>query len=353
MSYYQRRSSGLWTLVFLIIALVAFIIVARNPQFRTWLSQFGKTLGPQFQQPPQQPQQPQQPPTTPPPSPPSTTDGTISSDTTCPSGGETCQEDNQGRYDCDSVTADSYEATWCGSFSGDDLTIKLYGPPHSEEGDCCWCVLHITPGNGQFKSGGEGPHSGSNCDDKGDGESIGTTDNICVKAVMKPGPTMIGYALVNGQWKEMSSYTGPCGCSETKDEKSGDQVTFRCDGNFNTTCATVKPLGAGGITPAPSTPSPTEDDEEDEEDEPPPTPTPTPPATPTTCPANCEPFRNSPGTYQNCCRTASGGAVRARSARSYMYDKLHYKYEDARFLNPTSHFMITANYSRIRVGNLI
>jgi hypothetical protein len=170
--------------------------------------------------------------------------GPISQEGSCPAG-EACQQDGQGRYDCDEPKGDSYESTWCGSFSGDDLTIKLYGPQHSNDGDCCWCVLHVKPDSGQFVGGGEGPHPNSNCEDKGDGESIGTTSNICVKAVIQPGPTVTGYALMNGQWQQMITWTGPCGCDETSSSKTGDQVTFRNDGSFDTTCATVRPLGGG------------------------------------------------------------------------------------------------------------
>ena len=326
--YYRRRGGGgaLWFFVFIIVAIFALMMVARNPNFKTWLNSLlkpGTTPTP----PPPPPAAPSPTETPPPPS----GDGSISQETTCPSGGETCEEDDQGRYDCNSVTAEAYEATWCGSFSGDDLTIKMYGPPHSQEGDCCWCVLHVTPGDGLFKSGGEGPHSGGNCEDYGDGESIGTTDNICVKAVMQPGPTMIGYALMDGQWREMSRYTGHCGCEENSMEKTGDQVTFRNDGNFETTCATVKPLGAGGITPAPApgTTPPAEDEEdededeeEDEEEDSPPAATPPPPQT--TCPARCEPLRNAPQSYQACCQ--SGGAGVARMAmRKAMYSSFQHR----------------------------
>jgi hypothetical protein len=192
----------------------------------------------------------------------------ISPEPTCPAG-EECAEDDQGRFDCDEAKGDSYEATWCGSFSGDDLTIKLYGPPHSNDGDCCWCVLHIKPDSGQFVGGGEGPHPSSNCEDKGEGESIGTTSDICVKAVIQPGPHVTGYAVVDGAWKQMIDYTGDCGCDETASEKTGDQVTFRCDGDFNTTCATVKEFTADGSEPPPTTAPPPETTPPAEEEEPP------------------------------------------------------------------------------------
>lgn len=170
--------------------------------------------------------------------------GPISGGGTCPSG-ETCAKDDQGRYDCDNVTSTSYEATWCGSCSGDRLSIKLYGPKHSGSA-CCWCILYVD--NGKFIAGGEGPHPSSNCDKK-TGGSMGSSTNGCVKAVMTPGPTLRGYGLVGGQWKELISYTGPCGCDKTSNQKTGNQVTFRCDGQFTTKCATVRPLGgaAGGV----------------------------------------------------------------------------------------------------------
>lgn len=238
--YLKGGNSLLWLGVLVISGVIIYHVFIKNGRLQQIIDQLftGLTPSTTTTTPTTTPQEP------------STPGGPISTDATCPSGGETCEQDGQGRYDCNNVTSESYEATWCGSFSGDDLTIKMYGPTHSNEGDCCWCVLHVTPGDGLFKSGGEGPHSGGNCEDYGDGESIGTTDNICVKATMEPGPTMVGYALVDGAWKEMSRYTGHCGCEENSMEKTGDQVTFRNDGNFETTCATVVPLGAGGITPA-------------------------------------------------------------------------------------------------------
>ena len=181
-----------------------------------------------------------------PPTPSSGGGSSISSGTTCP-GGETCKEDSQGRFDCDGPKGDSYEATWCGTFSGDDLTIKMYGPPHSNDGDCCWCVVHVKE-SGEMVPGGEGPHPSSNCE-HGGGKGAGKA--TCYKAIMKPGPIQEGYALIGGKWQLMFSHKGPCGCSKTATKKTGDQVTFRCDGNFKTTCATVKPLGGGG-GPAPA-----------------------------------------------------------------------------------------------------
>lgn len=178
---------------------------------------------------------------------PSTGGSAISGGGTCP-GGESCKEDGQGRFDCDGPKGTAYEATWCGTFSGDDLTIKMYGPPHSNDGDCCWCVIHVKE-DGSMQPGGEGPHPNSNCE-HGGGKGAGKAQ--CYKGVMKPGPIQEGYALIGGKWQLMFSHKGPCGCDKTSTSKTGDQVTFRCDGNFNTTCATVKPLGGGGGAPPPA-----------------------------------------------------------------------------------------------------
>lgn len=171
--------------------------------------------------------------------------GPISGGGTCP-GGETCVEDDQGRFDCDGPKPDAYEATWCGSCTGDRLTIKMYGPKHSGN-SCCWCILSVD--NGQFIASGEGPHPHSNCDNA-KGGSMGSSTNGCVKAVMEPGPKMTGYGLVGGQWKQLLSHTGPCGCDQKASKKTGDQVTFRCDGNFQTKCATVRPLGGRPVAGA-------------------------------------------------------------------------------------------------------
>lgn len=187
-----------------------------------------------------------------PPSAPAGPSGPISGGTSCP-GGETCVKDDQGRYDCDGPKGDSYEATWCGTFSGDDLTIKMYGPKHSADGDCCWCVMHVKE-DGTMAAGGEGPHPNSNCEHPG-GKGAGKAP--CYKAIMRPGPIQEGYALIGGKWQLMVSHKGPCGCDKTSNTKTGDQVTFRSDATFNTTCATVKPLGGGGAPGAPAPAAPT------------------------------------------------------------------------------------------------
>ena len=140
--------------------------------------------------------------------------GGISSSGTCV--GTALQPDHQGsskRWESGNIPGNpsAYEVTWCGKFSGDDLTFKMYGPSHHSSGDCCWCVMHVTP-SGAMVPGGEGPHPSSNCEHK-EG-SKGSAKAECYKAVIRPGPVQEGYALVGGQWKLLASYKGPCGCSK-------------------------------------------------------------------------------------------------------------------------------------------
>ena len=166
--------------------------------------------------------------------------GPISSTGTC--SGTVLKPDHQGsskRWE-GTINSDAYEATWCGTFSGDDLTFKMYGPPHHSDGDCCWCVMHVKP-NGQMVPGGEGPHPSSNCEHGGGGSAGKAT---CYKAVMRPGPVQEGYALVGGQWKLLASYKGPCGCSKKSSSRTGNTLMIRNDGNITTKCASVRPLGA-------------------------------------------------------------------------------------------------------------
>jgi hypothetical protein len=263
---FGNQTSGL-TLLFIVIFTVAllYFFVFRNPKFQALVNKLFSGIA--------VPAAGEE--TTPPPS--GDTSG-IDPSPTCPSG-EECVEDNGGtRMECDESKPDAYEATWCGSFSGDQMTVKMYGPPHSSDGDCCWCngIVHE---DGTFAVGGEGPHPSSNCEHQ-TGESLGGTSDICMKWVIEPGPKWTGYGLVDGAWKEMITYEGTCGCDETSSEKTGDQLAFRCDGSLDTTCATVKPYGGGGggggTTPPPAngnggtTPPPSggEDGEEEEEEEP-------------------------------------------------------------------------------------
>lgn len=173
--------------------------------------------------------------------------GPISSTGTCV--GTALQPDHQGsskRWESGNIPGNpsSYEVTWCGTFSGDDLTFKMYGPSHHSSGDCCWCVMHVKP-NGQMVPGGEGPHPSSNCEHGGGGSAGKAT---CYKAVMRPGPVQEGYALIGGQWKLLATYKGPCGCSKKSSSKTGNTLMVRNDGNITTKCASVRPLGAAAAS---------------------------------------------------------------------------------------------------------
>lgn len=174
--------------------------------------------------------------------PPSSSGGPIDSSGTC-AGTPLTRDTGNGREEWESknVPWDAYEVTWCGTFSGDDLTFKLYGPSHSGSA-CCWCVIHVKE-NGQIVAGGEGPHPSSNCEHSG--SSNGKSGKAsCYKATIEPGPIQRGYALVNGQWELRMEYKGPCGCSKKSSTKTGNTLMVRNDGTANTKCASVKPLGS-------------------------------------------------------------------------------------------------------------
>lgn len=172
---------------------------------------------------------------------------TISGGGTC-GGGQNCGSSNGGsRNECDGVTLKEYEATWCGSFSGDDLSVKTFGPNHSGS-SCCWCILSVSP-DGAFGLRIESPHPSTTSKSKTTA-AIGKCS--CIKAVVRTGSGGInleGWGFVNGAWKKAFTYQGPCGKSTTP--ASQQQVAFRCDGSLQTTCATVRPLGGGGGGAAP------------------------------------------------------------------------------------------------------
>lgn len=148
---------------------------------------------------------------------------------------------NREEWESKNVPWDAYEVTWCGTFSGDDLTFKLYGPSHTGSA-CCWCVLHVKE-DGRMVPGGEGPHPSSNCEHPS-GSNGKKGKAACYKAVIRPGPIQEGYALVGGKWELRASYKGPCGCSKKASVKTGNTLMVRNDGTANTKCASVKPLGA-------------------------------------------------------------------------------------------------------------
>ena len=179
--------------------------------------------------------------------------GAISTEGTC-TGTALTQDTSNGREEWESknVPWDAYEVTWCGTFSGDDLTFKLYGPSHSGSA-CCWCVIHVKE-NGQIVAGGEGPHPSSNCEHAGSSKG-GSGVAPCYKATIEPGPIQRGYALVNGKWELRMEYKGPCGCSKKSSTKTGNTLMVRNDGTANTKCASVKALGSASTGAGASAPA--------------------------------------------------------------------------------------------------
>lgn len=172
--------------------------------------------------------------------------GSISEGGGCPGGTNCgpCRNQSGGRRcECNNYKGDAYEATFCGTWSGDDLSIKMWGPNHTGK-NCCWCILSVSP-NGQMKMRGEGPHPSTGNLGGASGGSVGGKPS-CVKALIRPGSKgahVEGYGLVNGSWKKGLTYDGPCGNKEKKTKAHpNQQVSFRCDGKMDMKCATVKPL---------------------------------------------------------------------------------------------------------------
>ena len=169
----------------------------------------------------------------------------ISQGGSCPGGTSCgpCRPQSGGiRCECNNYKGASYEATFCGTWSGDDLSIKMWGPTHSGS-NCCWCILNTSP-DGKMRMRGEGPHP--------DTSDLGVTGSVggkptCVKATITPGPKgahVEGYGLVNGVWKKGLTYDGPCGLKQkSTTPHANQQVSFRVDGQMKSTCATVRPLG--------------------------------------------------------------------------------------------------------------
>ena len=171
----------------------------------------------------------------------------------CPGGTSCgpCRPQSGGiRCECDNYKGAAYEATFCGTWSGDDLSIKMWGPKHSGSDACCWCILNTSP-EGEMKMRGEGPHPDTQ--DIGPKGSVGGKPT-CVKAVISPGAKgahIEAFGLVGGAWKKGLTYDGPCGLNKKSTSVAANQqVSFRCDGSMSMKCATVKPIGGGAVAQA-------------------------------------------------------------------------------------------------------
>jgi hypothetical protein len=183
--------------------------------------------------------------------------GPISQGGGCPSGQNCgpCRSQSGGtRCECNGVKAAAYEATFCGTWSGDDMSIKMWGPTHHSGSDCCWCILSVSP-DGQFGIRHEGPHPDTGS--KSGSTSIGGKPS-CIKGVISPGPKgahVEGWGLVGGTWKKAFTYDGPCGLNKKSTKPhANQQVSFRCDGSLSAKCATVRPLSSAAaayLTPLP------------------------------------------------------------------------------------------------------
>jgi hypothetical protein len=189
--------------------------------------------------------------------------GAISKGASCPSGTSCKPGGQKGRMECDNYPHNSYEATFCGTWSGDDMSIKLWGQKHSGS-TCCWCILSVSP-DGQFGMRQEGPHPQTSSKSNEGGKKAPGKPS-CIKATISPGPKgahVEGWGLVGGTWNKYLTYDGPCGYHKKSTKMmTPQQVSFRCDGSVDYKCATVKPLGGGAIQQAKEEGGGEEDEEE-------------------------------------------------------------------------------------------
>ena len=165
MVYVKGGTSILWVITFIISAVVIYYFFVRNGKLQDFFSNLLKTdnTGGDGT-------------TTPPPqggggstatgnhvyqSTGNTCSGKDGSQTINCSDGSTHSE----RHDFDSCGITNIEATGiiqlkagdhCGCGGGDEFTVKLMGPKHSD-GNCCWWLLAVYQ-NGNIRSGGEGDH---------------------------------------------------------------------------------------------------------------------------------------------------------------------------------------------------
>lgn len=123
---------------------------------------------------------------------------------------------------------------------GDEFSIKVYGPDHSD-GNCCWLIMDVDCNTGQFMMGGEGPHPSTSKNGLGTGQSMGSMKNkeVGIKLVtMKTGSgyIAIGYAYTGGKWTEMirKSFT------QFGDKKKSSTPSGNANIQFRTDCSGVK-----------------------------------------------------------------------------------------------------------------
>lgn len=133
----------------------------------------------------------------------------------------------------------------------DTMSIKHYGPDHSDN-NCCWLIMNVD-GSGKFFLGGEGPHPNTSKDNLATGSSMGSLKGKRVQVKLV---TWIdnqvharGYGLVGGQWKQFISWDGSQFGDNKKASKpaSGANIQFRMDCSdidiHSATSAEINPSG--------------------------------------------------------------------------------------------------------------
>ena len=161
--------------------------------------------------------------------------GPISSSGTCVGPALETVESDKEQFDGTGITRIHYEVTWCGTISdqGEDLTFKMYGPRHSADGDCSWCVMHVKKA-GKMVAGGEGPHPHSNCEHPrgGGGEAV-----PCYKATKQLDPYRKVTLWLGGFGRKWLHTKVLVDADKKSSTKTGNTLMVRNDGPITTKCA--------------------------------------------------------------------------------------------------------------------
>lgn len=162
------------------------------------------------------------------------------------------------RINHEGVSSGALECTIYFTFNGnschdgdkENMTIKAWGPKHSDN-NCCWCLFGIQQ-NGDAYFGGEGPHPST---DKNQQKlaSLGNLKGkkIGQKLVIWPsgnGAHQEAYVdLGNGTWKLLGSRDGQCGAKKKSSKPvSSQQIEFRIDcKGVSIDCSHVAEITAG------------------------------------------------------------------------------------------------------------
>lgn len=147
------------------------------------------------------------------------------------------------RINHEGVSSGALECTIYYTFNGknchdgdeENMTIKGWGPTHSDD-NCCWCLFGIQQ-NGDAYFGGEGPHPNTDKNQQklaslGDlkGKKVGQKLVIWPASGGKGAHQEAYVDLGTGTWKLLGSRDSPCGANKKENSPvSSQQIEFRID----------------------------------------------------------------------------------------------------------------------------